>query len=297
MKALLVGGASALIVGGCAASGHEPSPEIVALRTTAAAKVAPDFVQGGPAELMLSEQFILHSKEAGRDYLVQVCLPFPYVPTATARDMDTMFPNRDAAAVYVLDGGSDLGVFCGINRNVFTVGIAPFGFNLGELVEARERDLVHVADKNLPASGGANIFEAFIVKELKPFIETRYPVDPGKAVLTGQSLGGLFTLHVLADNPEAFWGYMICTPSVGYDPQLIDRVRETAQKTKNKRVFFGADGPAPEDRLFWDKIEAALNAPGSGLTVQTNYFPGEDHRSVGPAFASRASRWMFEPSR
>jgi hypothetical protein len=292
MRTLLIGGAAALFASACS-SGLASSPQMDAMRIPAAVKVSPGFVQGGPAETILSQQFILHSEHAGRDYLIQVAFPIPGLPTATAKDVETMFPKRDAAAIYVLDGGTDFGLFAA-RRDVFTIGITQFGTTLQELYEARPRDFMHVRDPRLPKSGEGAKFAAFVTEELKPFIEARFPVNPQKAILAGQSLGGLFALHVLADTPDAFWGYLICTPSVGYDAVVVDKVREAALAGKGQRVFFGHDVPTPADKPFFDRTYAALTPLGGGLVVKRRAFPDEDHGSVGAVFASTSTRWITE---
>ena len=53
--------------------------------------------------------------------------------------------------------------------------------------------------------GGAAAFLAFIDNELKPFIAAHYPqADPHDATIMGDSLGGLFAMHVLLTSPDSF---------------------------------------------------------------------------------------------
>ena len=297
MRGMIVNGALALIASLCGSSSFgqtsKEAAEMNALRLPAAATAAPDFVQGGPAETILSQQFILHSKNVGVDFLIQVSSPYPFDPDATAKDVGIMFPNRDASATYVLDGGSAFGLYTSLGRPSFIVGIAPFGAKLGDLSNARWRDYVHVQTKDAPAPPGGEKFAAFLVDELKPFIEAHFPVDPKKAVLDGYSLGGLFTLRMLAERPNAFSGYIVGEPSVGYDPDLMPLLRAAAIKTNGQKVFFGVGGPRAPDIPLWGGVITALKTPGSRLAVEYRAFPGETHGSAEALVAASGMQWMF----
>lgn len=105
-----------------------------------AAAADPNFVQGGPAELLLSQQFILHSKNVGSDYLIQVVEPIPAVPI------------KGADVLYLLDGGSLVGLAASISqslqmstttRPIYVVAVTFLGKTFPELVAERWRDLAH----------------------------------------------------------------------------------------------------------------------------------------------------------
>jgi len=69
--------------------------------------------------------------------------------------------------------------------------------------------------------GGADMFLSFLLTELRPAIARRYPVDPDRQSLTGHSLGGFFTLHVLVNKPSAFHNYAAISPSLWWDEQHL----------------------------------------------------------------------------
>jgi hypothetical protein len=84
-----------------------PTPAaLAALRMPSAAAADPSFVQGGPAELLLSQQFILHSKNVGADYLIQVVEPIPFMPI------------KGADVLYLLDGGSFVGLAASVSQSL-----------------------------------------------------------------------------------------------------------------------------------------------------------------------------------
>lgn len=70
-------------------------------------------------------------------------------------------------------------------------------------------------------AGGADELLQFIVGQVRPQIETRYPVDRTRQTLSGYSLGGLFVLHALSTRPEAFQTYVAASPSIWFGEKRI----------------------------------------------------------------------------
>jgi predicted alpha/beta superfamily hydrolase len=97
-------------------------------------------------------------------------------------------------------------------------------------------------DGTVAQGGGGAAFQAFLLEELRPYIETRYPIDPKAEVLFGHSLGGVFTANILARNPDAFAGYLIASPSVWADPTILARLKAVRDKAGQHRVFVGYGG-------------------------------------------------------
>jgi enterochelin esterase-like enzyme len=152
-----------------------PTPAALsALRMPAAAAADPNFVQGGPAELLLSQQFIVHSKNVGADYLIQVIEPIPFAPI------------KGADVLYLLDGGTFVGLASSVSqslqmamttRPIYVVAVTFIGKTFPDLVAQRWRDLAHdpVQVGKQMLGGGGGKFEAFLTEELQPFIEAHYP--------------------------------------------------------------------------------------------------------------------------
>lgn len=268
---------------------------LAALRMPAAAVADPTFIQGGPAELLLSQQFILHSKNVGADYLIQVVEPIPFAPI------------KGADVLYLLDGGSFIGLAASVSqslqmsmttRPIYVVAVAFLGKTFPELVAQRWRDLAHdpvQVDKEMLGGGGGK-FEAFLTEELQPFIEAHYPVDHAKSAIAGDSLSGLFAVHVLAWKPDAFSAYLIGSPSLwAGDKQLIERARKAASLGKGRRVFIGEGNIGDEAKggPDLDRLQAALTSPGSTFVVSRKTYDGQTHSSV-PAFTmTDGIRFLF----
>ncbi len=245
-----------------------------------AASPALRIVSEGPATQRRAVQLIVHSERASRDFLVQV----------TAPGTPPILPGQTAPAIYVLDGGYDIagptgwllgGAGTMAPAYVITIGYPPGG------PFTRERDLLFGPgtrpDGTVAKGGGGAAFRAFLLEELKPFMEARYHLDPRSAVLFGHSLSGIFTANMLADRPEAFSGYLIASPSLWADPGVIDRLKAAAARMPDRKVFV-AWGAKEEPYMIdgGQKVSAALSGEPGRLTLKTKAFEDEQHISYYP---------------
>ena len=144
--------------------------------------------------------------------------------------------------------------------------------------------------------GGGAAFEAFILDELKPLIESRYPVDRDRSVLIGHSLGGLFATTVLANHPEAFGGYLILSPSLQFDPSLLDRVAAAATKGAGRRVYISVGSEEGSVAVpAAAALYAALSKPDSKFETRYCNVQGYYHMSVTLTPASVALPFLVPP--
>jgi predicted alpha/beta superfamily hydrolase len=286
----LVCGAAALVAGGCVYH-HErvrqAEPEL-------AAKVAP---QSERATIADSDQFMVHSQITGGDFVIQVAKPILTGPPV---------PGQKWAVTYVLDGTYLFGMMTPTARLLpfersaqatFVVGVGFPEEAFMAYGARRGRDLIHPAEPNgsptAQGGGGAGL-ERFIKEELRPLIESRYPVDGARSVLAGHSLGGLFTATVLANDPDAFAGYMIGSPSMQFDAALAERVRGVAAQGHG-RVFIGVGADEGPMVGRADTLEAALKGAGSGFVVARKTFANETHVSSQGAWMSAGLRHVLPP--
>jgi predicted alpha/beta superfamily hydrolase len=237
-------------------------------------------VSEGPAPQRRAVQLIVHSERAGRDFQVQI----------TAPGTPPILPGQTAPAIYVLDGGYDIagptGWLLGGAGTMAPAYVIAIGYPPGS-PSTRERDLLFAPgtrpNGTVAKGGGGAGFRAFLLEELKPFMEARYPLDPKSAVLFGHSLSGIFTANILADSPEAFSGYLIASPSLWADPSVIDRLKTVAARASGRKVFVAWG--AKEDPYMVDggeKISAALSSAPERLILKTKAFEGETHISYYP---------------
>jgi predicted alpha/beta superfamily hydrolase len=248
-------------------------------------------VSEGPAPQRRAVQLIVHSERVGRDFAIQV----------TAPGTPPILPGQKAPAVYVLDGGYDVagptgwllgGAGTMAPAYIVTIGYPPGG------PSTRERDLLFGPgtrpDGTVAPGGGGAAFRAFLLEELKPLMEARYPLDPKAAVLFGHSLSGIFTANMLADRPEAFSGYLIASPSVWADPGVVNRLKAAPAKAPGRKVFvaWGAE----EAAYMVDggqKVSAALSGDPADLALSTRAFDHEQHISYYPLLMSAAFPFLL----
>lgn len=242
------------------------------------------------AELWNSEQFVLHSKIVGRDFLIQVAKPFDVVkgkvPAVYITDGNMLF--SAAAAVAAANSGSES------TGPAYYIGIGYPEQDRDVWLKERSAHLTHVDLKAKIHTGDGEKFAQFLIQELRPEIERRYPVDPARSVLAGYSFGGLFATHMLLDHPDAFQTYLIGSPSIWVEPKLLERAKAFNTAASPKRVFIGIGGQEKPFMLA-SELHDALNRPGNGITLQYWSVPDENHMTVPPAFLSRALRFAVPP--
>ena len=73
---------------------------------------------------------------------------------------------------------------------------------------------------DVPTAGGADAFLSFLTTELFPTLEERVGAG-GSRHLIGHSFGGLFGAHVILQQPTAFDGYVLISPSVWWGSEDI----------------------------------------------------------------------------
>jgi len=257
------------------------------------AAAAPTIVSQGPAVQTSTEQFVLHSQQVNRDFLVEVT--GPWVPP---------LPGQKAPVIYALDGGYfvegqsvRLLAAAGAMAPAFVVSVG-YVMNSKDGARYRNTDLMHVAamqGEKMDGGGGAK-FEAFLMDELRPFIDARYPTDPQQAILVGHSLGGLFAANVLAHRPDAFRAYLIASPSVWAAPDLAVRLRAAAPAGGGRRVFVGVGGLERQAMTEGAaNVAAALSGPGSKFAVRRQVYEGQGHLSSYLMLAATALPFLLPP--
>jgi len=282
-----------------------------ALFATVMAILAPSaFAQTTPKLTVLSEsdssggarQFVVHSAVVARDFVVFVSPPPAFASWISADLEAAGSKQRDQKlpAIYALDSGYGIaGPMAKMMVGVATMSpayVVSVGYVEGQ-VNWRRTDLLYrsaTADGVTYGGGGAR-FLAFLTEELRPFLEAKYPLDPTKAILFGHSFGGLFAANVLAESPEAFDGYVIASPSVWIDPQVLVKLASAA-KGNGRRVFV-AVGEREEPRMLdgASQLAAMAIAAPSSFKVDRRVFAGEGHISYYPLLIQAAFPWLVPP--
>lgn len=209
----------------------------------------------GEAVIEGSETRRLRSEGTGKDYLISVSLPYGYHDD----------PQKQWPVVYLMDGNVYAGMvteivrsmaWCGPTSDAIVVGIGyatetQLGDAWFERLAMRMDDLTPVRDeerekmrredwKQEAKSGGGGDFLAFIGAEVMGLVENSFRADRNDRTLAGHSLGGLFTLFAMFQDPGQFRNYVACSPSIYWKGQVMLDVEKR----------FAADHGALPARLF-----------------------------------------------
>jgi predicted alpha/beta superfamily hydrolase len=262
--------------------------------------VAPALAEPTPTLKVVSEgafapprtqRFVVHYERVGRDFVVVVAAPAgPFVT-----------PGRKLAAIYALDDGygiaGPIGQLMAWSGSMSPAYLVSVGYPAGQ-ADKRDTDLLFqpTVRGGVAIGGGGAAFQDFLIKELRPFVEARYPVDPARAVLFGHSYGGLFTANVLANTPQAFAGYIIASPSVAADPQLMAKLASAASRGEGRRVYLAAgEREDPATIAGTSQAGEILGAPASTFTVAQRVFTDEGHIGYYPQLVPAAFAWVLPP--
>ena len=149
-------------------------------------------------------------------------------------------------------------------------------------------------------TGNAKGHMAFIRDTVFPFIEQNYRGSNTNRTFVGNSLGGLFGAYMLFTEPELFSNYILGSPSVWFDnnmilaapvvkPGAITRVYISVGEYETPAYGEGQDMLAGAKQLT-DKILAL----GSGnIDLRFTLVPGASHATAFPTTAIQGLDWIY----
>ncbi|MGA9365532.1 MAG: alpha/beta hydrolase-fold protein [Bacteroidota bacterium] len=236
------------------------------------------------------------SSIAGEDYALYVNLPRYY------DDKTRVFP-----VLYLLDAQWDFPLvnavfgeqyYDGFVPEIITVGITWGGKN-PNYDSLRARDLTPTNVQQVPQSGNGAKFLSFIKKELIPFIDSTYRTKKNDRTLMGSSLGGLFTLYAMFHETELFNRYVLTSPSLGWDNEIIYTYEKAYADQKSQlpvRLFMavgGYEGGIASFQKFVDHLKARNY---QGLDLQTRVLEGIGHSGSKAEGYARGLQAVFARS-
>ncbi|MFB9753548.1 alpha/beta hydrolase [Paenibacillus hodogayensis] len=264
----------------------------------------------GEVVLPRTEQRHMRASASGREYRITVAMPAAGPPPEG-------FP-----VIYLLDANSVFGTMVEAIRvqggrpektgvaPAVIVGIgyrteAPFApsryYDFTLPVPASELPVRPGGGGPWPEHGGAESFFSFIEDDLKPAIESEYPIDSRRRTLFGHSLGGLFVLHTLFTKPTAFRTYIAGSPSIHWGNRLLQEqeahfVSRLERESPDAALLIAVgeleQGHKSGMNHNAKELTERLSAwNGRGLRVEYKEFEGEGHISVLPVLVSRAIRF------
>lgn len=257
-------------------------------------------VQAQPAVIPNAEQVDLASPQ-GNSYRIFIAAPVGEAPEGG-------YP-----VVYMLDGNSIFGTAvetARFQRSVLgPVVIVAIGYPIDRPLDGTRRfwDMTPVtAPEHIPGhfnpaivTGGQDQFLDFIADQVKPLVESRFPIDTGRQTLFGHSLGGYFTLYTLFTRPELFQTYVAGSPSIWWNGRSVLRDLETfrqmPREIRNGRRLFVVIGQDELGHLVLDARNLITSLP----PMQTKFeeIPAQGHVPMLPAAINSALNFALGTTR
>ena len=127
----------------------------------------------------------------------------------------------------------------------------------------------------------------FLVTELKPFIDKKYPTLPDRenTSIMGSSMGGLISCYALSEYPKVFGGAgCVSTHFPAGEGITVKYFAEAIPKAGKHKVYFdyGTKGLDAQYEPFQLKMDEAMKAKGykAGEDWITRKFEGADHNET-----------------
>jgi len=194
-----------------------------------------------PPRVEIAGTQLLHLSSAitKKDYDLYINLPRGYGDTSKT------FP-----ALFVLDAQWDFPLAQAIYGQQYYDGFIPelvivgitWGGKNPDYDQLRTHDLTPTDIGFVTKCGNAPKFLSFITKELIPFVETTFRIKRNDRTLMGSSLGGLFTLYAMFQQPGVFNRYVLTSPPIQWDNKLLSSLNKSyAEQHKElvAKVFMG----------------------------------------------------------
>jgi predicted alpha/beta superfamily hydrolase len=226
-----------------------------------------------------------------QEYQLFISLPASYAAS------DKTFP-----VLYLLDGNAtytmvrpliELQQISDLIPELIMVGIGYPTATYMDTAALRGRDLTPVeltpeqkaGSYPFEETGGGPQFLNFLMYELIPFIDQNFRTDPNDRALLGLSLGALFVLYTLFEQPDLFKRLIAISPSI----DLLDMDKRSLKENPflPVKLYWGTEAPS-DDLQILKEIEMTrqfvkdireLNT--EDLEVHLRIYEGEDHFSVG----------------
>jgi len=282
-------------------------------------KIPPHPTLIGPTPILGAERYHFQSLKVGGTFLIDIAMPIMSAPDG-----------QKPGLLIVPDGNQCFSAAAGLARGMAmepggppplcVVGISYEVSGLGEKAEhfkTRHRDLTPCNDANYEAmmraapppftweddvkTGGAVEFRQFIREELMPWLAANFDVNPEERTIVGISLGGLFVLDSLLQEPELFDRYIAISPSIWWADkyllnQLDDITWESHHKSLHLSVGRGEEVQDPNAKMVSNMTafaDALAAKKFNGLNLSSDIVDGETHMTMFSPGLSRGLRYHF----
>ncbi len=233
-----------------------------------------------------------------------------YIPQGYNENDSIKYP-----VIYLLDGSADedfIHVVGLIQFNTFPwVNRTPASIIVGIANVDRKRDFTFPStideEKTLyQTAGHSEGFIRFIEEELVPFIENNYNTTSSKTII-GESLGGLLATEILLKKPTLFNTYILISPSLWWDNGSLlnmesNILEDNISASTNVYIACGKEGLAPSTIPHVMEVDANLLTEklllikNKNLHIHFDYFPDEDHATIGYQALFKAFKILYDGS-
>jgi len=234
---------------------------------------------GAEAQLLTAKQESIYSNVLKQNRPVEIYLPKEFEKDAAQR----------YETLYVLDGDWNAKIVVDIVSFMRQVGFIPpvivvsVPNVIDEQGNTRDRDFTPTAVADRQRSGGAADFLSFLKTELVPYIDQHYPTNQVHLV-HGHSLGGMFLMYALLNEPALFDGYVILDPAMWWDKHALDAVIDQKLAdvpTKGKAIYIAARSRHAFEGMGMSTVEPIFQHRASrDLHWQITAYPDESHDSL-----------------
>ena len=227
----------------------------------------------------------------GRDYLLYVALPPDY---ATA-------PDKKYPVLYICDGYWDFTLINGFYGNLIYDRVAPHfiivGFGYPGAHTNEEYNVLRQPDYAPAPEGRAAEFLRVVEHEIIPFIEKEYRADPSFRVLSGNSLGGCFSLYAMLARPGLFQAHIAASPAVPKSLVTLEEKFFASGQNLPARLFLtGAEKESPDFLANIQRFNKRLaQRHYAGLAYSWRLIDGEGHTGTKAESYNRGLRFAFAP--
>src|SRR5437763_21826 len=157
------------------------------------------------------------------------------------------------------------------------------------------------AKRKKRSRGLARLYGAFLIEELKPYIDKRYHTkrEAEFTGLGGSSLGGLVTLAIGILFPHAFRRLAVMSPSIWWDDFAIYRLVDSIEQKPPLKIWLDSGTAEPG----WEQARELLNRlveKGWKLQKDLQYMEAQSGDHSEAAWAARvepALRFLFPPGK
>jgi len=145
------------------------------------------------------------------------------------------------------------------------------------------------------STGGAPQFLRFLADELAPWVDARYRTQPYR-ILSGHSLGGLFSFYALMERPDAFQAHVAVSPSLWWNQNVwVEQARQRLGALPGRHWLYFSWGD--DESWIRDSSQALVDWMRKqdlpGLSWKSRYYAGDDHGTTPLRTLYDGLEWLY----